>query len=181
VVGSLGRLHQQKGYDVLMQAVALLPEAVRGKLAVVIWGEGPERPALENLRAQLSLLDSVFLPGQRADAVAALPKLDLYVQPSRFEGTPNAVMEAAAAGVPVVASAVDGLFDLVEAGWELELVEWDATGQKLSQALATALIAMRTTSAAGRKREARFAPVREAPPPGAWIRKHQRNFQLSAI
>lgn len=109
VVGSLGRLSPQKGYDVLLRGVAMVPRELREQLAVVIWGEGPERPALLRLRTELGLDDRVHLPGQRADAVRLLRKFDGYVQPSRFEGTPNAVLEALSVGLPLLVTAVDGL------------------------------------------------------------------------
>ena len=112
VIGSLGRLHWQKGYDVLLRALALLSPTEKRRLGVVVWGEGKERKALEALRQQLGLDDVVAFPGERADAVDLLGKFQLYIQPSRFEGTPNAVTEALAAGLPVLASAVDGLLDV---------------------------------------------------------------------
>jgi glycosyltransferase involved in cell wall biosynthesis len=133
VIGSLGRLHAQKGYDLLLPALAAIPSVLRVGSAVAIWGEGPERRALENQCHLLGLDGFVFFPGARSDVAYLLPKLDLYVQPSRFEGTPNAVMEALAAGVPVLASAVDGTQELGEHPL-LELVEGD------SQAWAVALV-----------------------------------------
>lgn len=112
VIGSLGRLDRQKGYDILLEALALLSPDERAPLAVVVFGEGPERGNLEHQRRTLGLDGMVFFPGQRSDAAELLPKFDLYVQPSRFEGTPNAVVEALAAGVPAVSSAVDGASEL---------------------------------------------------------------------
>jgi glycosyltransferase involved in cell wall biosynthesis len=178
VVGSLGRLNRQKGYDVLLAAVALLAPEQRSKLAVLVWGEGPERDALESQRLQLQLEETVFLPGQRPDAVEILPKLDVYVQPSRFEGTPNAVIEALVAGVPVVASAVDGLVDLRAAGWRMNLVEWDSTGSALAAALATAV-------AAPEDRASPRDPAKTCPPVppsmSGWLAGFRSSFQLSVI
>lgn len=112
VIGSLGRLDRQKGYDILLDALTLLSPTERAEFAVIVFGEGPERKNLEQKRRALGLESLVFLPGQRPDAAALLPKFDLYVQPSRFEGTPNAVMEALSAGVPAFCSAVDGAREL---------------------------------------------------------------------
>jgi len=116
VIGSFGRLHHQKGYDLLLDAIASIPPAILNSLAVVIFGEGPERMGLLQRVKQLNLQELVFFPGQRDDAVRLLPRLELYVQPSRFEGTPNALGEAMAARLPVIATAVDGNAELVADG-----------------------------------------------------------------
>jgi glycosyltransferase involved in cell wall biosynthesis len=105
-VGSLGRLVQQKGFDVLVDAVPY----VQGKrdVEVVVVGEGELRAELEQQAAGLP----VSFPGAVAGASAVadyLRGLDLFVLPSRYEGLPNVVLEALACGVPVVATAVPGM------------------------------------------------------------------------
>lgn len=112
VIGSLGRLDRQKGYDLLIGGVARLPLRERDNVRVVVFGEGPERGALERDVERQGLTSIFLLPGQRANASDFLSKLDLYVQPSRFEGMPNSIIEALAARVPVLASAVDGVAEL---------------------------------------------------------------------
>jgi glycosyltransferase involved in cell wall biosynthesis len=112
VIGSLGRLDRQKGYDILINALSRIPPGQRSDLSVVVFGEGTDRCCLETLRDRCGLEDVLFLPGVHTNVEYILPKLWSYVQPSRFEGTPNAVMEALAAGLPVHASAVDGLIEL---------------------------------------------------------------------
>lgn len=105
-IGSLGRLHSVKGYDVLIDALAQLP-ADLPQADVVIAGEGAERAALEQ-RARAAGV-TVDLAGYSNDASAFLSGLHLYVQPSRSEGLCVAVHEAMQAGLPVVASAVGQL------------------------------------------------------------------------
>ncbi len=105
-LGSLGRLHPAKGYDVLLDALATLtgegwtPPA---PLRLAIAGEGAERaPLTERARALGVALE---LPGFTADPAAVLAGLHLYLQPSRREGFGIAAHQAMAAGLPVLASA----------------------------------------------------------------------------
>lgn len=113
-VAYVGRLRQVKGVAVLVDAWHLL--APRGEARLVIAGDGEERPALAAQIARLSLEGSVLLAGERADVPAVLREADVYVQPSFQEGMPNAVLEAMAAGLPVVATRVGGNEDLVTDG-----------------------------------------------------------------
>lgn len=105
-IGALGRLVHQKGFDVL---IAALPKVLaEHDVEVCIAGQGELRDALGRQAADLpvrfvGLLDS---PGDVADYLRGL---DLFVMPSRYEGLPNAVLEAAACGVPVVATDAPGV------------------------------------------------------------------------
>jgi glycosyltransferase involved in cell wall biosynthesis len=105
-IGALGRLVHQKGFDVLLKALpAVLAER---PVRLVVAGEGELRGELEHAAAGLP----VSLPGalKGGGAVADfLRGLDLFVMPSRFEGLPNAVLEALACGTPVVATDVPGM------------------------------------------------------------------------
>jgi glycosyltransferase involved in cell wall biosynthesis len=109
LVLAVGRLHSQKGLDVLLAAVPAL-----GPVLVAVAGDGPERPALEAAAAGLPvrLLGRVG-PQDLADLLAAAA---VVVLPSRWEGRPLAVMEALRAGRPLVATAVGGVPDLVGDG-----------------------------------------------------------------
>lgn len=101
VVGALARFHEQKGLDVLLHALVRLP-GVRAVMA----GGGPERRRLEALAQQLGLQDRVELRDWSPTPQHLLDELDVFVLPSRYEGFPLSVVEAALSGVPVVATDV---------------------------------------------------------------------------
>jgi len=108
-IGTLGRC---KGQDVLLRALALLPESVH---ALLVGGaDGHAREELERLVRSLGVGPRVRFLGPRDDVPELLATSDLLVQPSRWEGFGRAVAEAMAAGVAVVASDVDGLREIVE-------------------------------------------------------------------
>ncbi len=133
VIGSLGRLHRQKGYDVLLEAFAGIASTLKD-CHVLLVGEGPERAALVAQAKRLGLERRVWLAGERAETRPLLEKMDIYVQPSRYEGTPNAVMEAMTLGRSVVASAVDGSSELVvdpSYGWLVPAEDPQALAQGL--------------------------------------------------
>jgi len=96
---AMGRLDYQKGFDLLLQAYAKLPVEAP---PLVIVGEGPERSAFEKLVEDLSLEGRVLLPGRLSNPAMVLSRAKLFVLSSRFEGFPNALLEAMASGLPVV-------------------------------------------------------------------------------
>lgn len=117
-IGSLGRLHPVKGYDVLIKAVAMLRR--RGFRAPVPWrisiaGEGAERGRLTRLIRELSP-ENVTLAPFTPDPASFLAGLHAYVQPSRSEGFCIAAHEAMQAGLPVLASEVGELSNSIEQG-----------------------------------------------------------------
>jgi glycogen(starch) synthase len=109
----VGRLHAQKGVDTLVRAAALLPG-----VPVTLAGDGPERAAVELLARQLGVTDRVRVTGFRPhrEVPALLAGADVVVLPSRYEELGTALVEAMAAGRPVVASAVGGIPELVRDG-----------------------------------------------------------------
>jgi glycosyltransferase involved in cell wall biosynthesis len=121
LVGVVARLVPEKGVEVLLRAVAVMRGAVPG-LRVAVVGDGPERPALERLTRALGLAGVVTFTGLRADAPALIGDLDVLVVPSRSEGTPLVVLEAMSAQVPLLASAVGGIPEMVEHEKEALLV-----------------------------------------------------------
>jgi glycosyltransferase involved in cell wall biosynthesis len=112
---SLAALVRRKGLDVLLEALARLPDDVR-RVQLWIAGSGPERAALERQAGELALGDRVRFLGPRSDVGDLLAACDLFVLPSRLEGLGVAALEAMAAGRPVVASRVGGLGEAVVEG-----------------------------------------------------------------
>jgi GalNAc-alpha-(1->4)-GalNAc-alpha-(1->3)-diNAcBac-PP-undecaprenol alpha-1,4-N-acetyl-D-galactosaminyltransferase len=104
---AVGRLSKQKGFDLLLQSFSILAPSYPN-WHLVIHGEGPERAILERAIRQLSLSGKVVLPGVRKDLSEAFASASLFVLPSRFEGFPNALLEALAWGLPVIATACPG-------------------------------------------------------------------------
>lgn len=115
VVGYMGRLSEEKGLTYLLEAVAELRDAaVRVKLLVV--GDGPERAALEQQVKARGLENMVIFAGFQTDIESWYPAFDIFTLPSLTEGTPLALLEAMAVGVPVIASAVGGVPKVVTDG-----------------------------------------------------------------
>lgn len=114
-VGSIGRLVHEKGFDVLIEALARLPDA-----SAVLVGDGPERGALEELARARGLAERVLFTGWKDDARRWLTAMDVFVVPSRIEGFGLGIVEAMLARVPVIAAAVGGTAEVVideETGW----------------------------------------------------------------
>lgn len=111
VVLALGRLHRNKGFDVLVRAMRGLPG-----VHVVIAGEGPERGALERLARGEGVAERVHLPGWTQDAAGLLAACDVLTCPSRQEPLGNVVLEGFSAGRAVVAAAAAGPSELIEDG-----------------------------------------------------------------
>jgi len=158
VIGAISRLDPVKGIDVLLEALPQVEEA-----ALVVIGDGPQRAALEALAARLGVSHRVSWAGFQQDAVRLLPACDLFVQPSLYEGLPTTVMEAMAAGLPVVATAVGGTPEVVADGVTGLLVP-PCDPAALARAI-TALLRdpeqRRTMGQAGRERVAQhFSAVR---------------------
>jgi glycosyltransferase involved in cell wall biosynthesis len=112
IVGHVGRLSLEKGQRALMRVFPeVLSAAPTARLVFV--GEGPDDATLRATIAQLGLADRAFLLGHRTDIREVFGDLDLLVLSSSTEGLPNVVLEAMAAGVPVVATDVGGTGELV--------------------------------------------------------------------
>lgn len=122
LIVAIGRLHRQKGFDVLIEAATpLLKE--QHDLFLVIAGEGPERVALQSRIDEAGLSAQVQLIGRCERIPELLQAADLFVLSSRWEGMPNVLLEAMAAGTPVLATRVEGASDLMQLGALGRLVE----------------------------------------------------------
>lgn len=123
VAGWVGRLSREKGPDVFLDAVARLLREGTGREAVAsIMGEGAERPTLEAQAVSAGLDGAVVFHGRVPEAARIYRAFDCFVLSSRTEGTPVSLLEAMQAGVPVVATAVGGVPDVVRDGREALLV-----------------------------------------------------------
>ncbi len=115
VVGAAGRLSPEKGFGVLVRAAERVCRE-RTDVGFVVFGDGPLRDRLRTDIARAGLGGRFALAGLRGDLDALMPHLDLVALPSFTEGLPNVVLEAMAAAVPVVATAVGGTPEVVEDG-----------------------------------------------------------------
>jgi len=115
VVGIVGRLDERKGHRYFLEALASLTGRLPALQGLVV-GEGREKPAIETRRAALGLDDRVRLVGYWPNVAEALAAVDVFVLPSLMEGHPLAILEAMAAGKPVVATRVGGNSEAVEDG-----------------------------------------------------------------
>lgn len=162
VVGVVARLEEQKGHEHLLRAFAML---LQGGRRADLWlvGDGPLRPRLEALAEGLGIASRVKFLGTRPDVPALLARMDVLALPSLWEGLPNAVVEAMAAGLPVAATDVDGTPEVAVDGRTALLVPPRAPAA-LGQALATLLddpALRRSMGRAGRERaEQKFAMER---------------------
>lgn len=113
-VGAVSRLSPEKGFEYLLRAVAALRD--RGvAVDVLLAGDGPSRPALERLTDELALREHVEFLGEIAhdDVPAVLQRLDIFAMPSTWEGFGVSALEASAMELPVVASNIHGIPDVV--------------------------------------------------------------------
>jgi glycosyltransferase involved in cell wall biosynthesis len=111
----VGRLTQSKRVGDLIEAMSLLAPR-RPELRLLLVGDGIERPQIESRIRELNLSSQVNLLGVRDDVPALLKSSDLFVFPSESEGSPNAVIEACFAELPIVACDVPGVRDVVQHG-----------------------------------------------------------------
>ncbi len=111
LVGAVGRLDPQKGFATLIEAMKDLKDL---PVDCAIIGEGPQREYLKDLIRQWGLANKVRLFGEQAAISSWLPAFDIYCLPSLWEGLPNALLEAMACGLPIVASAIDGVPEAIK-------------------------------------------------------------------
>lgn len=137
LVGTVGRMQTVKDQTLLarafVRALALQPE-LRERLRLVMVGEGPLRAAAQQVLDEAGVAALAWLPGERSDVSDVMRGLSCFALPSLAEGISNTILEAMAAGLPVVATAVGGNVELVENGRTGEIVpagDADALAQAL--------------------------------------------------
>ena len=158
---ALGRLHPVKGFDTLIAALPLLPQA-----RLVIAGEGPERAALRRQADRLGVAARTVFLGWRDDVASLLAACDVFVCSSRTEPLGNMVIEAWSAGRPGVACAAQGPRELIGDGAEGVLVPQEdptALAAAIRRVLENPTLCTALTTAGRRRFEAEFsrAPVVE--------------------
>ena len=165
LVGWIGRVSHEKGADVLIEALARM-SAARPLVAFV--GDGPERESLAARAAALGLTDRLYWLGLVPDAGLLASAFDVFVLSSRTEGTPIALLEAMAARLPIVATAVGGVPDVVskDEAWLVPSGDPAALAAALDAALADPALARARGEAARRRVERDFHP-------DAWLGAHE--------
>lgn len=113
IIGSVLRMIPEKGVTDLLRAFAVVHRSYPTAQLVLV-GDGPSRFQFESYANDLGLCDSVRFFGWRDDALDIMSEFDVFVLPSWSEGTPMTVMEAMAVGLPVIATDVGGIRDLIE-------------------------------------------------------------------
>jgi glycosyltransferase involved in cell wall biosynthesis len=139
VVLAVGRLSKEKGHIDLLDAIALI-RAARDCAGIrfILVGDGPERAVLQQRSHELGLADCVVFTGHQEDMGIYYGLADAFVLPSHSEGSPNVLLEAMAAGLPIVSTDAGGAAELVSDGNTALVVERQAP-QALSHALSALL------------------------------------------
>jgi glycosyltransferase involved in cell wall biosynthesis len=153
---SVGRLHEPKDFVTLARALRALPP---GSFRAEIVGDGPDRDAVERELAEGGLGAAVELAGERPDVPRRLAAAGVFVLSSRSECMPISVLEAMAAGLPVVASAVGGLPEMVvegETGYLVAPGDPDALAEALARLVADPEARRRMGEAGRRRARERF-------------------------
>jgi len=117
LIGSLGRLVWQKGFEFFIQSIPLLIQDIRGTRFMLV-GEGPLRQELESQARSLGILDRIFFTGHRNDIKDMMAAMDIIVIPSLLEGFPMITLEAMAMEKPIVTTAIDGITEQIRDGRE---------------------------------------------------------------
>jgi len=162
VVGALGRLSFEKGFDLLLDA---LPSVGGAGFRVLLGGDGPQREALTRQVVDLGLSETVSLVGFVESVPAFLGQIGLFVLPSRSEGLGLVLVEAMAAGRPVVATRVGGIPEVVvegETGLLVEAGNASALAAAVGRVLGDSALALRLGEAGRRRVAAMFSAQRMA-------------------
>jgi glycosyltransferase involved in cell wall biosynthesis len=162
VIAGVGRLNPQKNFSLFLDiAAALSPRFPT--LRFLLAGEGPEEEMLREKAAQLGLADRIVFAGYVADTREVYAAADFLLMPSRFEGLPMTLLEAMAMNLPVVASKLDGIAEVITDGEDGLLAapaDAPAFTERLTRLLESPALASQLGTAARAKIEARFSVER---------------------
>ncbi len=114
IIGTIARLQHLKGVDILIKSFSLLPEDIKSNCTLVIIGDGPDLKKLNDLIIELKLQNTVKFLGGKKNASVYLKAFDIFILPSRYEGLPFGLLEAMQAGLPIIATRVGGVTELLE-------------------------------------------------------------------
>jgi|MTBAKSStandDraft_1061840.scaffolds.fasta_scaffold01661_14 glycosyltransferase involved in cell wall biosynthesis len=134
IIGAIGRLSPEKGFNYIIDAMVQLSR-LSDDYKLFVLGEGGERQNLENKVKEYDLQDKVFFLGYRNKAYNYLKKFDVFVLPSLTEGLPITLLEAMQAGIPIIATRVGGVPEVINDGITGLLVDpenSDQLAQKIS-------------------------------------------------
>jgi glycosyltransferase involved in cell wall biosynthesis len=154
VIGAVGRLSPEKGYDLAIRALVDVPDAT-----LVLVGDGSERERLETIARELGIADRVEFAGWSEEPRRYLPGFDAFVLPSRQEGFPLVVVEAMLASVPVVASDVGSVGEAVldgETGYLVPVEDPAVLADRLRRLLSDRELAQRLGRSGRERARAHF-------------------------
>lgn len=158
-IGAIGRLSPEKGFDLLLEAVAgLVTEG--NDIHLLLLGEGAERSMLEELVKKLGLEGRILMPGYVINARNCLPFIHLFAMPSLTEGLPIVLLEAMQVGTPIVASRVGGIPNVLDngsAGLLIEPGNVSALKQGISEVMADQAGAGQRVQAASARVRAQYS------------------------
>lgn len=169
VLGWVGRFSAEKGPDLALRAMALLPDS---PAVLVMVGSGREESALRSLATELALTSRVRWAGPIPSAGRLMHGFDAFILSSRTEGTPIALLEAMAAGTPAVVTAVGGVGDVISdrEGWLAQKAEPALLARAIAEALAQP-DARRNRAASGVTRVASQFGL------GPWLDRHAELYR----
>ena len=176
VIVSVGRLSKEKGQADLIRAFARLrDQAALPSICLVIVGDGPELSRLEQLSRSLGVSQMIRFAGFQPNVSHYLSIADVFALPSHSEGCPNALLEAMAAGVPVVATSVGGVPDIAQNEGNALVVESEDIG-----GMATAMSRLLTDKALGARLAVSARSVLQSHAPEIYFRSMLRNLGIVA-
>jgi glycosyltransferase involved in cell wall biosynthesis len=112
IVGSIGRLTEQKGYCYLLSAAQIILNKI-SNVHFLLVGDGEDLSKLELLSRELGISSNITFLGPRSDIVELLQIMDIFISSSLWEGLPSVVLESMAAGTPVIATDIPGSNELI--------------------------------------------------------------------
>jgi glycosyltransferase involved in cell wall biosynthesis len=165
VFGAVGRLSREKGHRILLDAFALLRKMIPGQpVELLLLGEGREESSLRAQARRLGIESRICFAGFQQKPATWMKVMDCLVHPSLAEGTPNSVLEAMLLGVPVIATAVGGVPEIVEHGQTGLLIDPGsavAMAEAMKKMVRSASLGRQLASEAKRHVQENFSPKRQ--------------------